>query len=165
MSSSSSSTTATGTVQPTADPWQGKTKVDLYNHTANILYEFDAMCTQGGGVLLERDLPGRVFNGTASVQITLTAAQATTGLQVGYVLDRKPTGVESTQKGLTWLDPSVRDGTHTWTIPVPAGSNEAPGSDPLWNFYLRLNPAEAPQGCSTGLNAGTRTVIATAVKA
>lgn len=146
-----------------ADPWEGTTEqvvLDIANEEPTA-FQLDVLCAFGGGVEMRR-ADGYVLNGSRSVDVTVSASVTGTGLQLGYVLTDDPQYDETTQKGITWLEP-VRDGTRSFSLPVPAGGFEEPGEGRLWHFYARMNvPAE--QDCYTGAMAGAYALHASAIK-
>lgn len=124
----------------------------LVDHRVLLLgAEFDVLCRQGGGLVLER-LPPLILPGTASIEIAIDPGTYT-AVQVGYAID---------EGDIAWL-PSVTGTASLRTLDVPKETFETGG--PRWTFHYQLNLPVAEQECYTGAGGGPRSIVITALPA
>lgn len=128
-------------------------------------YHADALCTAGGAPNLEaRENP--ILPGANRLEVHVTTAPDSrgvwTGAQLGYVVDGNGADhAQNVDADITWLPP-VHQGNQTSTVDVPTDAVETDGPN-RWDFYLRINPADADEACYTGVGVGELRVAVDAV--
>ena len=155
-----------GCAAPSAPPNEGAEgahELELLSVEADMAYEADALCANGGGPRLPRDGDARVGEGSAGIRVDMRVDPTFTSLQVGHVTTDRPGRDESSQPGITWLPATPGGEDASFVIPVRDAYERADGPL-LWHFYYRMQ-TPVPTACYAGGGTGRWSIVATLVPA